>query len=100
MLLFELAARMSTNCSAVNHHWHTLDMQAALRLELPEHLKSVQQELTAKEQEISKLTSLAEHAMQALLQERARANSAQTQCTQMADEVSCLHISECDASNQ
>ena len=75
-------------------------MQAALRLELPEHLKSVQLELTAKEQEIRKLTSLAEHAMQALLQERARADTAQTQCSQMANEVSCLHTWESQAADK
>ncbi|KAK9839950.1 hypothetical protein WJX74_001028 [Apatococcus lobatus] len=67
--------------------------KAALKLELPEHLKSIQSELTAKEQEINKLTSLAEHAMEALLQERARADSAQTQCSQMANEMSAAEAS-------
>ena len=61
-----------------------------MKLELPDHLKLVQSELTAKEQEISKLTTLAEHAMEALLRERARANSAHTQCSQMANEVTGL----------
>ncbi|KAK9866966.1 hypothetical protein WJX84_003788 [Apatococcus fuscideae] len=59
----------------------------ALASELPDHLRSIQSELAAKNNDICKLTSLAEHAMEALLQERARADAAQGHCSQLAQQV-------------
>ena len=65
-------------------------LQATSEDMLPEQLKAVQSELAAKERDIKKLTSLAEHAMEAVLLERARADCAQDQCSHMAQEASSL----------